>query len=189
LVINSYRQSFFNKENYPNHLKSIASARAGNVIGGGDWSKDRIIPDIVRALSKVESIIVRNPDAVRPWQHVLEPIGGYLHLGTKMADDPTKYADAWNFGPYIEDNLTVKDLVETAIVIWKSGTYHTPQYDKPLHEAKLLKLDINKTINELKWQPLWSANQAIQKTLEWYINSEKNKGALTHQQIEDYTRL
>lgn len=187
LVINSYRQSFFNKEAYPQHKKSIASARAGNVIGGGDWAKDRIIPDIVRALSKNESIEVRNPDAVRPWQHVLEPIGGYLHLGTKMTDAPIRYADAWNFGPYIEDNLTVKDLVETSIQVFGKGTYHTPLYIQPLHEAKLLKLDINKTINDLKWQPLWSANQAIQKTLEWYINAEKNNGALTHQQIEDYT--
>lgn len=188
LIISSYRNSFFPTEGYPVHLKSIASARAGNVIGGGDWSKDRIIPDIVRALSKNESIEVRNPDAVRPWQHVLEPIGGYLHLGTKMMDDPIMYADAWNFGPYMEDNLTVKDLVDCAIKTWESGTYHTPQYDKPLHEAKLLKLDISKTINELKWTPKLNANTAIEWTISFYKKALLENKEMTFTQISEYIR-
>jgi CDP-glucose 4,6-dehydratase len=189
LIISSYRNSFFNTEGYATHKKSIASARAGNVIGGGDWAKDRIIPDIVRALSKNESIEVRNPNAVRPWQHVLEPIGGYLHLGTKMVDDPIKYAESWNFGPLAEDTLTVKDLVEIAIPIWESGAYHTPQYKERLHEAKLLKLDISKTVSELGWQPKMNAVKAIEKTLFWYKNAlEKSQsiGILTEQQIKDY---
>lgn len=186
LIISSYRNSFFPTEGYETHQKSIASARAGNVIGGGDWAKDRIIPDIVRALSKNEPIEVRNPDAVRPWQHVLEPIGGYLHLGTKMTDDPIRYADAWNFGPFMEDNLTVKQLVESAIEIWGMGSYHTPQYDKPLHEAKLLKLDINKTVNELKWRPKMNAETAIKWTLQHYQEKLSNSNSVTPLQIRDY---
>ena len=168
LIISSYRNSFFNTEGYATHQKSIASARAGNVIGGGDWAKDRIIPDVVRALNKNEAVVVRNPNAVRPWQHVLEPIGGYLHLGTKMVDDPIKYADAWNFGPFAEDSLTVGDLVEIAISAWGKGEYNTPPLTNQPHEAGLLKLDISKTINELGWQPQYNSRKAIEMTLEWY---------------------
>ena len=167
-IISSYRNSFFNIEGYVTHQKSIASARAGNVIGGGDWAKDRIIPDIVRALNKDEAVVVRNPNAVRPWQHVLEPLGGYLHLGTKMIDDPIKYAKAWNFGPITEDNLSVCDLVEIAISSWGKGEYHTPPLTNQPHEAGILKLDISKTMNELKWQPNYNSRKAIEMTLEWY---------------------
>lgn len=170
LVINSYRNSFFNKNDYDKHLKALASARAGNVIGGGDWAKDRIIPDIVRALQKNEIIQVRNPKSIRPWQHVLEPISGYLHLGLKLVENPTKYAESWNFGPYAEDNLLVEDLVKKAIEIWGHGEYKTPTLSNQPHEAGLLKLDINKSINELNWKPKWNAQTAIQNTLNWYFN-------------------
>lgn len=186
LIISSFRKSFFNTERYAEHKKSIASARAGNVIGGGDWARDRIIPDIVRALSKGESIEVRNPNAVRPWQHVLEPIGGYLHLGTKMVDNPVKYSESWNFGPLAEDTLTVKNLVEIALTIWKSGEYHTPQYSSALHEAKLLKLDISKTINELGWQPKMNASKAIQWTIEFYKFTHKNPIIFLKKQLEAF---
>jgi len=168
LVISSYRNSFFNKSEYTIHQKSIASARAGNVIGGGDWAKDRIVPDIVKALSKSELVVLRNPTAVRPWQHVLDPIGGYLHLGTKMVDDPIKYADAWNFGPSAEDSLTVGELVEIAISAWGNGEFKTLPITNQPHEAGLLKLDISKTINELGWQPQYNSRKAIEITLEWY---------------------
>jgi len=168
LIISSYRNSFFNVQKYSTHKKSIASARAGNVIGGGDWAKDRIIPDIVKALKNNENIVVRNPNAIRPWQHVLEPLGGYLHLGTKMVDDPIKYSDAWNFGPLAEDNLTVSELVKHALVIWGKGNYSTPILENQPHEAGLLKLDISKTINELKWQPQFNSQIAIEFTLNWY---------------------
>jgi CDP-glucose 4,6-dehydratase len=174
LVINSYRNSFFNKNDYSKHQKALASARAGNVIGGGDWAKDRIIPDIVRALQKNEIIQVRNPKSIRPWQHVLEPISGYLHLGLKLLEDPTKYADAWNFGPYAEDNLLVENLVKKAVGIWGHGEYKTPTITNQPHEAGLLKLDINKTINELNWKPKWNATMAITKTLIWYKESSVN---------------
>ncbi len=145
---NSYRNSFFNTKNYSTHKKSIASTRAGNVIGGGDWAKDRIIPDIIKALQENKIITVRNPNAIRPWQHVLEPLGGYLHLGTKMVDEPVKYSDAWNFGPNIEDDLTVEELVNLAIKYWGAVTYEKPSLSNQPHEAGLLKLDITKAKNE-----------------------------------------
>lgn len=168
LVISSYRNSFFNPASYDSHQKAIASARAGNVIGGGDWAKDRIIPDIVRALQNNEVITVRNPKSVRPWQHVLEPLGGYLHLGTKLVDNPLKYSRSYNFGPLAEDNLTVKQLAEQAITYWGSGQFETPALAGQPHEAGLLKLDISLAINELLWKPKYNAETAIAKTLEWY---------------------
>lgn len=168
LVIDSYRNCFFNPKDYPIHQKSLASARAGNVIGGGDWAKDRIIPDIVRSLNEGEPIQVRNPAAVRPWQHVLEPLGGYLHLGAKMANDPLRFAGSWNFGPVAEDNLTVEKLVKTAVSVWGKGKYEKLELHGTLHETSLLKLDISKAVNDLGWKPKLSAHSAIVKTLEWY---------------------
>ncbi len=188
IVINSYRNSFFNPKNYIEHQKCLASARAGNVIGGGDWAKDRIIPDIVRALQNKETISVRNPKSIRPWQHVLEPVGGYLHLGLKLLEDPIAYANAWNFGPYAEDNLYVEDLVKTAIQIWGQGEYQSPTLINQPHEAGLLKLDINKSINELNWKPKWNAKIAIEKTLNWYKASSEsiNSIDLVYQNISEF---
>lgn len=168
LVIDSYRKSFFNPKDYEKHQKSVASARAGNVIGGGDWATDRLIPDVVKALSKNEPIVVRNPQAVRPWQHVLEPLHGYLTLGTKMVKNPIKYADSFNFGPQPEDTLTVKEITEMAQKIWGSGYIEYPILENQPHEAGFLSLDISKAKNILNWQPKWNAKQALEKTLEWY---------------------
>jgi CDP-glucose 4,6-dehydratase len=168
LVINSYTQSFFNPTAFAQHQKGIASARAGNVIGGGDWAKDRIIPDIVRALRTSQPVTVRNPQAVRPWQHVLEPLGGYLLLGAKLATEPLRYGGSWNFGPYAEDNKEVEDLVQTALQVWGTGTYNKPVLINQLHEAGLLKLDISKAVSELGWKPQYMADTAIAKTLQWY---------------------
>lgn len=168
LIISSYRNSFFNASNYNSHKKSISSARAGNVIGGGDWAKDRIIPDIIRALQNNEPVKVRNPLAVRPWQHVLEPIGGYLHLGAKMVDNPLKFGDSWNFGPLAEDNLIVEKLVKVALNIWGSGSYKKSNLSNQPHEAGLLKLDISKTQNELEWYPKYSSQKSIAETIQWY---------------------
>jgi len=190
LVINSYVQSFFNPSVFAQHQKAIVSARAGNVIGGGDWAKDRIIPDIVRALRAGQPVTVRNPRAVRPWQHVLEPLGGYLLLGAKLAAEPMHYGGAWNFGPHAEDNKTVGDLVATALAAWGSGRYEIPALVGQPHEAGLLKLDINKAVNELHWQPKYSAAQAIDKTLAWYKNFNSNKasaGQLVDEDIYAYS--
>jgi len=183
LIINSYTQSFFNIAAFSQHQKGIASARAGNVIGGGDWAKDRIVPDIVRALANKEPIMVRNPLAVRPWQHVLEPIGGYLLLGAKLSAEPTKYAGAWNFGPYAEDNKTVGDLVTSALKVWGSGDYVNPTLVNQPHEAGLLKLDISKATTALQWSPKFNSQTAIIETLNWYKEYFANPA-----QIAAYTR-
>lgn len=192
LVIASYRSSFFNPATYTTHQKSIASARAGNVIGGGDWSKDRIIPDIIRALQANVPIAVRNPTAVRPWQHVLEPLGGYLLLGTRMVNDPAAFGEAWNFGPATADCLMVKTLVETAIATWGTGRYDVMKDGLQPHEAGLLKLDISKTQSELEWTPKYTSAQAIQMTMDWFKYSSEQPGKLadfTRGQIQQYMQL
>ena len=189
LVINSYVQSFFNPAAYSQHQKGIAVGRAGNVIGGGDWAKDRIIPDIVRALQAGQPVQVRNPNAVRPWQHVLEPLGGYLLLGARLAAEPLRFGGAWNFGPHLEDALRVADLVNIGLNVWGMGSYETPQLTAQPHEAGLLKLDISKAINELAWHPKYNAKQAIDKTLSWYkkAQSAANVAELVYADISDFS--
>lgn len=188
IVINCYAQSFFNPANYEQHRKGIAVGRAGNVIGGGDWAKDRIIPDIVRALGADQPVQVRNPAAVRPWQHVLEPLGGYLLLGARLAAEPTRYAGAWNFGPHLQDTLPVSELVDTALGAWGKGQYETPQLSGQPHEAGLLKLDISKAINELGWQPRYSAAESIRTTIAWYkaLASGQSAADLVRADVEAY---
>jgi CDP-glucose 4,6-dehydratase len=188
LVINSYVQSFFNPAAFAQHQKGIAVGRAGNVIGGGDWAKDRIIPDIVRALQAGQPVQVRNPNAVRPWQHVLEPLGGYLLLGARLAAEPQSFGGAWNFGPHLEDALRVADLVNIGLSVWGMGSYETPQLTAQPHEAGLLKLDISKAINELAWHPKYSAKQSILKTLDWYRSLSQGISAsqLVRQDIESF---
>jgi CDP-glucose 4,6-dehydratase len=188
LLIDSYRKSFFHPENYAKHQKSIASARAGNVIGGGDWAADRLVPDIVRSLSENKTIQIRNPQAVRPWQHVLEPLGGYLRLGGLMAEDPVKYADAFNFGPHSEDVLTVKEMAELALKIWGGGKIEFPVLENQPHEAGLLSLDISKVAEKLQWKPKWNAKQALTHTLEWYKRYYKGEeiNTIIHSQIGSY---
>jgi CDP-glucose 4,6-dehydratase len=168
LVISSFSRSFFDVNTYNEHNKSIASARAGNVIGGGDWSEDRIIPDIVRALSRKQDVILRNPSAIRPWQHVMEPLFGYMKLALSLGNDVTKFSGAWNFGPSTDDTLSVIHLSSKAIEIWGEGHISFSVNSECPHEAKLLKLDISKAIGELNWTPKMKAEQAIQLSIEWY---------------------
>lgn len=183
----SYRQSFFHPAKYNEHKKAVATARAGNVIGGGDWAKDRIIPDLARALERNETLQMRNPDAVRPWQHVLEPVAAYLWLGAKLTEDAQAYAQAYNFGPFAEDNLTVKELIEKAISIYGKGDYSFTKDKSAPHEAKLLRLDISKAINELNWKPRWNSDKALEMTLNWY-RRYRDTGALElcREQINEY---
>lgn len=186
LIIDSYRNSFFHTKTYATHQKAIAVGRAGNVIGGGDWSKDRLIPDIVKALSDGKEIEVRNPASVRPWQHVLEPLFGYLLLGAKLANSPECYSQAYNFGPDVNDAFPVKKMVELAIECWGNGSYFTNVDVNQPHEAGLLKLDISKAIDELKWKPMFNATRAVQYTIDWYKNfyTDKDKaGTYTQEQI------
>ncbi len=189
IVVDSFRNSFFNTSTHAIHQKAIASARAGNVIGGGDFSKDRIIPDIVRALKNNQPVIVRNPNAVRPWQHVLEPVTGYLLLALRLNED-IQFSGAYNFGPRPDDHLPVKDLVALSIKAWGHGTWIDQSDTIQPHEATLLKLDIQKALNHLHWTPKMDASVAIGKTLDWYKNVQaENALAYTQQQIEDYLEL
>ena len=168
LVVDSYKNSFFNLAKYDQHKKAIAVGRAGNVIGGGDWSKDRLIPDIAKALNVKKEVVIRNPKAVRPWQHVIEPLFGYLELGEKLNADPIKYAQAYNFGPNTDDALSVEEMVVKSIKCWESGTYIVEVNDNNPHEAGLLKLDISKAKTELKWKPILNASTAVERTINWY---------------------
>jgi CDP-glucose 4,6-dehydratase len=189
LVVSSFRNSFFNIDDEAAHGKSIATARAGNVIGGGDWSADRIIPDIVRALMRDEPIDVRNPSSVRPWQHVLEPVIGYLLLAAKLQSNPGNFSKPFNFGPLPDDHLTVRQLVEAAIHYWGSGSWNDKSYEFQLHEAALLKLDITRAMQELNWMPKLSAAQAIEWTIEWYKRPSASKRSFSLEQINRYFAL
>ncbi len=185
IVVNSFKSSFFNTNKIYQHKKGIASVRAGNVIGGGDFSTDRIIPDIVKALRQGKVIEVRNPNAVRPWQHVLEPLGGYLLLGGLLQNDPVKYSGAYNFGPEPADHLTVKELVEMAIRAWGSGEWKDTSDSNQPHEASLLKLDISKAKQILNWKPKLNASSAIEYSMDWYCKHDQ-VNEFTFQQINEY---
>jgi len=162
LVAAAYRNSFFQGEG-----AGIASARAGNVIGGGDWALDRLVPDCIRALTKGETIILRNPQATRPWQHVLEPLSGYLTLAHYLAQDKQRYASGWNFGPADADVLSVLDVVRQVIALWGAGAYEVRSQGEP-HEAQLLRLEIAQARAHLHWKPVYSAAEAIQESVRWY---------------------
>lgn len=189
IVIGSYRNSFFNPASHEHHNRGIASARAGNVIGGGDWAKDRIVPDLVRAFIKKEKAMVRNPVAIRPWQHVLEPLAGYLLLGAMLDKDPVKFATGWNFGPLPSDVLTVRQLVEVALKYWPDGMVEFAANPSGPHEAGVLKLDISKAMDTLSWQPKFNAEEAIRRTMDWYNRvavKKEDPRKLIEQQVNDY---
>lgn len=173
LAISSWRRSFFNPDNYSKHGKSIASVRAGNVIGGGDWAKDRIIPDCIRALEAGKPIAIRNPRAIRPWQHVLEPLSGYLLLAKKMREEPTRYCEGWNFGPRMESMATVWDIAGKVIEEYGCGELKDLSDKNALHEATLLMLDISKASCRLGWQPRLTIDRTVALTVDWYKNYGK----------------
>jgi len=189
LVVSSFRSSFFPAGQYTQHRKAIASARAGNVIGGGDWSEDRIVPDIVRSLMGKKQIEVRNPFAVRPWQHVLEPLTGYLLLGACIDADVSEYSRAFNFGPEPQDHLTVRELVEESIRQWGNGSWIDKSKPDEPHEAGILKLDIELAKKQLGWQPKMSARQAIGWTIDWYRQPIENKVEYSFEQIRSFLNL
>ncbi|MBQ9093575.1 MAG: CDP-glucose 4,6-dehydratase [Prevotella sp.] len=169
IAISSWRRSFFNPSDYgTKHHVSIASVRAGNVIGGGDWALDRIIPDCIRSLEAGKTIDIRSPKAIRPWQHVLEPLGGYMLLAQKMWDEPTKYCEGWNFGPRAESIATVWDVATKLISNYGSGTLNDVSDPNALHEAKLLMLDISKAKFRLGWEPHMNIDQCLAMVADWY---------------------
>jgi CDP-glucose 4,6-dehydratase len=186
IVIDSYRRSFFNPKDYSNHEKSISAARAGNVIGGGDFSDDRIIPDIVRSISFGETVGLRNPNSIRPWQHVLEPLGAYLLLGAKMSENPTRFSTAYNFGPNPEDMLTVEELTKTFCSNYGFGSYKSFSEEGAPHEAKLLLLDSTKAYEEMGWKSKMDARTAIKWTAEWYADKSRTANEKCLDQIQQY---
>lgn len=169
LVTAAYRSSFFNPENYDSHGVALASARAGNVIGGGDWAGDRLIPDFVRAIVAGETVVIRSPNAIRPWQHVLEPLSGYLELAEALYTEGPKYAEAWNFGPNESDAKTVEWIINELVSGWGNGaSYQIDTNAANLHEAHFLKLDCSKTRMQLGWQPQWNATETIKRICAWH---------------------
>ena len=169
IVTASYRRSFFPPDRLPQHGIKLASVRAGNVIGGGDWAKDRIITDIVRHLRAGESVPVRSPQAVRPWQHVLEPLGGYLTLAARLLQsDETALCDAWNFGPLPGEEIPVNQLVEHFLRAWGGGTWNDVSDPAQPHEAAVLRLSIDKALHQLQWRPRWGVVEAVRRTAAWF---------------------
>jgi len=174
IAIQSWRRSFFNPDDYgKKHHVSLASVRAGNVIGGGDWAKDRIIPDCIRALEAGKPIEIRSPKAVRPWEHVLEPLSGYMLLAQKMWDNPTGYCEGWNFGPESESVLTVWEVASAMIKNFGFGELKDVSDPNALHEANLLMLDITKAKTRLGWKPRLDATQCAILTSDWYKRYQK----------------
>lgn len=189
IAIASWRRSFFNPEQYAQHGKSIASVRAGNVIGGGDWALDRIIPDCIKALEVGNPIEIRSPKAIRPWQHVLEPLSGYMLLAEKMWDEPTKYCEGWNFGPRAESISTVWDVASKVIENYGSGELRDLSDPKALHEAKLLMLDISKAKFMLGWEPRLNIDETVALTVDWYKRYHfENVYSICVNQIEIYIK-
>lgn len=187
IAISSWRRSFFNPEQYEKHGKSIASVRAGNVIGGGDWAPDRIIPDCIRALEAGKPIDIRSPKAIRPWQHVLEPLSGYMLLAKKMRESPTEYCEGWNFGPRSESISTVWEVASKVIENYGSGELRDLSDPNALHEAKLLMLDISKAKFKLGWEPRMNIDQTVALTVDWYKDyKDMNVYSLCKRQIDEY---
>jgi CDP-glucose 4,6-dehydratase len=169
IVTGCWRNSFFNLKDYgKTHSTLLASARAGNVIGGGDWAPDRLLPDIMRAVNQNENVKIRNLQATRPWQYVLEPLSGYLLLGQKLHEGGKEFADAWNFGPSEEENVAVGEIVQQVKKIWPKIDYEIdPLPDQP-HEAGMLRLDCSKARAQLQWLPVWTSKDAVEITAQWY---------------------
>jgi len=192
LITSAYRRSFFTAvpvslDGAPS-LPCVASARAGNVIGGGDWGVDRLVPDCIRALLKGEKIVIRSPHATRPWQHVLEPLCGYLMLIQRLMTEGHQFADAWNFGPEEQDAAPVEQVVQSLCAKWGTPAAYTMDSGSHPHEAHYLKLDCSKSRTLLGWQPRWDLQQAIDATVDWFKAYERgdNVTDVCLRQIDQY---
>ncbi len=181
LVANSYRKAFFEKDG----RCLIATVRAGNVIGGGDWSEDRLIPDIVRSVTGDVPLEIRSPNATRPWQHVLESLSGYLMVGEKLMQGLARYATSWNFGPDAEDNRRVAEILESMKKIWPEINFTLTNVDQP-HEANLLYLDNSLAKKELAWKPVWTLDETISATSDWYSEQHRSGRVISEQQLEQF---
>lgn len=193
LVTSAYRNSFFNPSDIDSHGVFLASARAGNVIGGGDWAKDRLIPDCLQAILDEKPIIVRNPLSIRPWQHVLEPLSGYMLLAqTLYEQENVKFAEGWNFGPNEDDSRNVEWIVHKICDLWGEQAQYTIEssVNDSVHEAKYLKLDCSKAKMELGWRPRWSLAKALDSIVDWsrvYKDDSKRSKDICLQQINEYS--
>ncbi|MBP1641191.1 MAG: CDP-glucose 4,6-dehydratase [Bacteroidetes bacterium] len=188
LVTAAYRNSYFNPANYANHGVAIASARAGNVIGGGDWAADRLIPDFIRSIVNGETIKIRSPYAIRPWQHVLEPLTGYQTLAAKLFTEGAQYAGGWNFGPDDKDAKNVEWITATLCNLWGDRADYEIETNPQPHEANYLKLDCSKAKAELDWYPKWNIETTLKSIVEWnkaYLNKEDIR-EITERQIDQY---
>lgn len=186
LLIDSYRNAFFSHENL-SHSRPLllASVRAGNVIGGGDWSEDRLIPDLVRSVAQGKPLIIRSPHATRPWQHVLECLAGYLLLGQKLLENDQEFATAWNFGSNQEDNRTVETVLSLLQSFWPELMWEQTKKTQP-HESTLLYLDYAKAREKLNWQPVWGLDQTLQLTADWYRQYQNRGIVLTNEHLTKY---
>ena len=190
IAIQSWRRSFFNPEEFDKHGKSVASVRAGNLIGGGDWNKDRIIPDCIRALEADQPIEIRSPQSVRPWEHVLEPLSGYLLLAKKMWEHPTEYCEGWNFGPENDSVSTVLEVASELIRQYGKGSLKECSNPDAPHEAKLLMLDITKAKTRLHWNPRLNMQQCISLVADWYKRyTTEDVYKLCVEEIEKYINI
>jgi len=188
LVTNAYKNSFFNVRDYKKHGVGIASVRAGNAIGGGDWAEDRLVTDIMTSIIKRQPILIRSPHATRPWQHVLEPLSGYIELAERLYATGQDYSESWNFGPSDDDAKPVEWIVKTLCSLWgKDASYIIDTKEHP-HEAHYLKLDCSKSKTKLKWYPLWNLETALQKIVDWYkvFESGGDTKNITLEQIQNY---
>jgi len=187
ILTNSYRNAYFNTKEYKkSHYTLLASCRAGNVIGGGDWAKDRLMTDIMLSVSQNKKVSIRNPYATRPWQHVLEPLSGYLAIGQKLLEERVEFSDAWNFGPADEKSLTVEDIVKKVKRYWDKSEYHIDKDANMLHEANILKLDCSKANAKLKWHSIWDNNKTMQKTVEWYKSFYEKNDIISKNDLNAY---
>jgi CDP-glucose 4,6-dehydratase len=187
LVTAAYRASYFSNS----QTAALATVRAGNVIGGGDWARDRLLPDIMRAVIAGKPVVIRNRDAIRPWQHVLEPLGGYLLLAEKLCQEGRAYADAWNFGPYDDDARTVKEVVQLVMELWGDGAGWVSDGRQHPRESQILKLDCAKAEQRLGWKPRWRFAEALEATVDWYkaYLGGQNLQAVALDQLEKYQSL
>jgi CDP-glucose 4,6-dehydratase len=188
LVTAAYRSSFFGGAEGGSSEAAIASVRAGNVIGGGDWGKDRLIPDIARAVYESTSVVIRNPYAIRPWQHVLDPLHGYLLLAERLYTQGNEFAGAWNFGPNEGGAKPVGWIVEKLVEYWGGDLGVELSKEKNPHEANYLKLDSSKAVTRLGWQPLWDVETALRLIVDWYTAYGRNDNMydVTKKQIKTY---
>jgi len=187
LVVNSYRNSYFNLETYgTEHNILLASCRAGNVIGGGDWALDRLMTDIMLSVSQGEKVRIRSPHATRPWQHVLEPLSGYLNIGQKLLEGKKEFAEGWNFGPENEGSITVQKVVEAVKEHWSDIDYTIDDVEKNLHEANLLKLDCSKANILLEWKSVWDSHMTFEKTVTWYKAYYQEEKTSTQENLNAY---